>query len=185
MKHVIAAGLGMFLIMLGVSGVAFAQNVVQIQGIIQSVDCGANTLVLGQPNGAVSIVSASAYTAAFVNGTPVGFCQLQQYVGSAATVSVAAAGNEMIAGRIDVTAGIASPYSAPYPYYPYEYGYPYGYYGPYYGPTFVPGIGIGIGVGPHVNHFHGGGMPRPHWSGGTFHGPIVRPSGGGHRVGEH
>ena len=60
----------------------------------------------------------------FVNREPIGFCTLAQYVGSYATVAVTAAGNQMVAARIDV-ALIASPppppaYSGPPPY-PYYY----------------------------------------------------------------
>jgi hypothetical protein len=160
MKRITAMALGILLITLGVSGVALAQNVVQLQGTIQSVDCQTYTLVLREPNGVINTVSATNYTGVFVNGGPASFCGLQQYVGSYATASLAAAGNQLIVGRIDVAVGAATPYYYPYPY---DYYYPYGYYGP------PLGIGIGIGVG-RFHHFHR--MHFRHFRGTHFAGPA-------------
>lgn len=146
MRQITTAVVGALLIALGVSGTALAQNVVQIQGTIQSVDCRTNTLVLAS-GGVVNVVPVTPYTAVFVNAVPVVFCALQQYVGGYAVASVTPVGNQWVAGRIDVAVAMAPP---PPPYY---YPYPYGYYYPgYYGPPI--GVGIGIVVGPGYR-FHG------------------------------
>ncbi|HXX39279.1 MAG TPA: hypothetical protein VEP50_14235 [bacterium] len=179
MHRIAAIVLGMLLITLGVSSVALAQNVVYVQGKIQAIDCQANTLVLRGANGSINTLLANTYTAVFINSAPVGFCALRQYIGSYATASVTAAGNQLVTGRVDVVLTIAPP--PPYYYaYPYSYYYPYGYYGP----PFYPGIGIGIVVvGPHFRHFHGGrfvgvpafrGRPGPVPAGPGFRGPVFR-----------
>lgn len=145
MRRITALMLGLLLIVLGAPGIAAGQNLVQIQGMIQSVDCQTFTLVLRGAGGIVNIVPGTGYTAVFVNGAPVGFCTLQQYIGGYAVASVTAVGSQWVAGRIDVVVAIAPPPPPPY-YYPYPYGYPY------YGPPI--GIGIRILLGP-GHEFHG------------------------------
>jgi hypothetical protein len=151
MRRVMAVVLGLLLIALATPSVALAQSTVQVQGTIQSVDCGTHTLFLRGAPGVVNTIPGNSYTAVFVNGAPVPFCTLQQYVGGYAVATVTAAGNELVAGRIDVLLA-AAPAPAPY-YYPYYFPYTY-YPWNYYGPPWVPGIGIGIVIGPGRYHYH-------------------------------
>jgi hypothetical protein len=152
MRRMTAVVLASLLIVLGMSATGAAQSVIQVQGTIQSVNCQTSTLFLRGPNGVVNTLPGTAYTAVFVNGVPVPFCALQQYVGGYAVATVTATANQLVAGRIDVVLA-AAPAPAPY-YYPYPYGYyPYGYYPwGYYGPPV--GIGIGIVIGPGGRHYY-------------------------------
>jgi hypothetical protein len=172
MRKSAATGLGILLVILGVAGVANAQNWIQIQGRLQAVDCRTNAVVLNAPDG-THVFPMASNAAVFINSVPASFCTLRQYVGGSATVSVAPTGNQLVAGRVDVFTAAAPPvppppapsygyygpyYGGPYCYSPY-YGGPYyaspycsgpyaGYY-PYYGPAFGFGIGIVIGPGFH------------------------------------
>lgn len=153
MRGITAVVLGVLLITLSGCS-AFAQTVIQIQetiqGTIQSVDCQTYTMALTGSGGSVNAVPGTASTTVFVNGAPIGFCTLQQYVGNYAIASVAAVGNQLVAGRIDVWLAIAPspPPSPPSYYYPYPPYYPSPYPGNYYGPPFMPSPGIEILVGP-------------------------------------
>jgi len=151
MKRIAVITLAAILATLAVPGLAGAQNQnwIQVQGKITNVDC--QNLMLGLRTGPTTQqLQGTTQSLVFVNREPIGFCTLAQYVGSYATVAVTAAGNQMVAARIDV-ALIASPppppaYSGPPP-------YPYYYY-PYYPPI---SIGIGIGFGPYwCCGWHGG-----------------------------
>lgn len=146
MRRGIAVLLASVMVVLGMAVIGEAQSVIQVQGTIQSVNCQISMLFLRAPNGVVNVIPGTAATGVFVNGMPVPFCALQQYIGGYAVATVTATANQLVAGRIDVVLA-AAPAPAPY-YYPYPYGYyPYGYYpGGYYGPPI--GIGIGIVVGP-------------------------------------
>jgi len=154
---------------------ASAQGSVQIQGTIQTVDCGTNALVLNALDGPHVFPMASDGTVT-INSVQASFCALAQYVGSRATVSIEAVDSRIVAGHVDVStsatpvvpANPATPAvpppaynpnneSYPYPsygYYPYypHYGYypyyPYYGYSPYY-PYYPYGLffGVGIGVG--------------------------------------
>jgi hypothetical protein len=164
MRRIMAIVLGLLMIALAAPGLALAQGTIQLQGTIQSVDCGTRTLFLTGAGGVINAVPGTSYTAVFVNGIPVPFCALQQYVGGYAVATVTAAGGELVAGRIDVL-----PAAAPY-YYPSTY-YPWGYYGP---PVY-PGIGIGIVIGPRGPR---GGHYRHRRSVGTPPVPSVHPPRG-------
>jgi hypothetical protein len=170
MRTNVATGLGILLVILGVAGVAQAQNWIQVQGRLQAVDCQTNAVVLNAPDG-THVFPIASNAPVFINSAPASFCTLRQYVGGSATVSVAATGNQLVAGRVDVftTAAPVPPaptpangnygpyYGGPYcynPYYggpynggPYCYG-PYSGYYPYYGPSF----GFGIVIGPGFHH---------------------------------
>jgi hypothetical protein len=115
MRRVMATVLGVVLATLSVAGVGHAQGVATIQGTIAAVDCQSNVLVLNTTDGTQTVPSGP-YTSVFVNGTPTSFCALQPYTGSAATVSVGATGNQLVAQRIDVSAAAQAPvYPAPAP----------------------------------------------------------------------
>jgi hypothetical protein len=139
MKRIAVITLAAILAALAVPGLAGAQNQnwVQVEGKIKNVDC--QNMVLGIRTGPTTQqLQATIYSVIYVNREPIGFCTLAQYVGSYATVAVTAAGNQMVAARIDVVLSAAPPapaYAGPPPYYYYPY-YPYYYY---------PPISIGIG----------------------------------------
>jgi hypothetical protein len=139
-RSIAVMGLGVLLATLGVSGLGYAQNSVQVSGVIQQVDCRAQTVTLSGPAGLNTIV-AGPYTAVLVNATAVPFCSLQQYIGAPATAWLMASGNEFAATRIDVVVATTSPPPPPV-------------YYPYYGPPFWFGIGIVIGPGFHGPGFH-------------------------------
>jgi len=134
MRTVTALVLGALLATLAVPGVGDAQNSVQISGVIQSVDCGAQTVVLGGPAGPNTVV-AGPYTAVLVNSVSIPLCALRQYVGMSATAWLIASGNQLTATRIDVAVAAVAPPP------------PYDAYYPYYGPPFWLGIGIVLGPG--------------------------------------
>ncbi len=141
-----AMTVGMIVAGLMVPGIVHAQNVIAIQGTIQAADCQANTLAVKAADGSTRVFSAASSTAVFVNSAAASFCTLPQYVGRGATVWITASGDQLLAGRVDVSvAAPVIPDSVP--------GYGAGayngpYYGPYYGPYFYPFFGIGIDVDP-------------------------------------
>src|SRR5690242_20932123 len=115
MRKSVALVLGVLVTLLGLAGVGSAQSTVQVQGTIQAVDCQAGTLVLASPNGTNSIAVAQE-TAVLVDSQAVSLCDLQQYVGSPATVELVANGNEFVATRIDTEAQAPiAPVAAPVP----------------------------------------------------------------------
>jgi hypothetical protein len=143
MKRSVATALGVLMAVLGVSSIGSAQPVIHVHGVLQGVDCRANSVALKMPDG-VHVLPATRYTAAFVDSRPVSLCTLAQYVGRDATVSLTASESQFVAGRIDIftVARPAPPapsgqyYAPSYPYAPY-YATPYCYApypGPYYGP---------------------------------------------------
>jgi uncharacterized membrane protein YgcG len=187
MTKLVAITVAMAVAILMVPSIGQAQNVITLQGKIQAVDCQANTLTLSA-SGSSQVFPAAPSTAVFVNSAPAAsFCALQQYVGSNAAVWVTASGDQLLAGRVDVSVAAAPivPESVP----SYGYGGPYyggPYNGPYYGPYFYPFFGVGIDVGPgffdrddfrrdrdfgrdrdfrHDRDFHGGDRGGPRGSG--------------------
>lgn len=101
MRKSLATVLGVLVGIVGLSGIAQAQNWIQVQGRVQAVDCGANTLALNAVDGTHTFPMAPN-AQVFINSTPAGFCTLGQYIGSFAAVSVTAIGSQMVAGRVDV-----------------------------------------------------------------------------------
>jgi hypothetical protein len=112
MRKAIALLVGTLLPLLGFSEIGQAQSSVQVEGTIEAVDCQAQTLVLSTP-GTSNTVAVAPYTAVLVNSTSVPFCSLQQYLGAEATAWLLANGNEFVATRIDVVAGVAAVPPAP------------------------------------------------------------------------
>jgi hypothetical protein len=174
MKKIVVTVLCILIITLSMPGVGQAQNWIQIQGTIQAVDCQTNALVLNARDGMHAFPMTPDATVS-INSAPASFCTLRQYVGSNATVTVAANGNQLVAGGVNVFVATAPAVPAPvapppvpgygyygpyYPYYggPYCYG-PYYYGAPYYGgpycygpysgyyPYYGPSFGFGIGIG--------------------------------------
>jgi len=145
MRAAFLAAISVLVTVLGVSGLAQAQNWVRIEGTIQAVDCQRGTLVLRAP-GETHVLPVPPTTGIFVNSAAIGLCTLRQYVGSYASVAVTAVDSRLVVGRIDVLVGAAVPPPPPY-YYPYPAYYPYPYY---YGPPI--GIGIVFGGGGYRHH---------------------------------
>ncbi len=108
MRKSVATVLGMLVGILSVSGIAQAQNWIQVQGRIQAIDCGANTLVLSAGDG-THVFPMAPNALVSINSAPAGFCTLGQYIGSYATVSVTAIGSQMVVGRVDVLLAVAPP----------------------------------------------------------------------------
>jgi hypothetical protein len=103
MRKPIALLLGTLLPLLGLSGIGQAQSSVQVQGIIQSVDCPARAVVLRDAgSGALNTIVAAPYTPVLVGTTSVAFCTLEQYIGAPASVWLVASGSEFVATRIDI-----------------------------------------------------------------------------------
>jgi len=85
MRAAFLAAISVLVTVLGVSGLAQAQDVVRLQGAIQAVDCQTGTLVLRAP-AEKHVLPVSATVGIFVNSAPIGLCTLRQYVGSYASV---------------------------------------------------------------------------------------------------
>jgi hypothetical protein len=103
MRKPVALVLGVLLPLLGLSGISEAQSSVQVQGVIQSVDCQGQAVVLSDTGTGISnTVVAAPYTPVLVGSTSVPFCTLAQYVGAPASAWLVANGNELVATRIDV-----------------------------------------------------------------------------------
>ena len=103
MRKPIALLLGTLLPLLGLSGVGRAQSSVQVQGIIQSVDCQAQAVVLNDAaTGVSNTIVAAPYTPVLVGSTSIAFCTLEQYLGAPASAWLVASGNQLVATRIDV-----------------------------------------------------------------------------------
>jgi len=84
------------------AGHAQGIDVLKDQGTISSVDCQGLQFVLSGTGGPKSFVATPA-TQVFVSSTErLPFCALQQFVGSLAIVWSAEAGNQQVAGRVDV-----------------------------------------------------------------------------------
>lgn len=140
MTKLIATMVGIVVAGLMIPSIVHAQNVIAIhaiQGTIQAADCQANTLTLKATDGSARVVSTVANTAVFVDSAAASLCTLPQYVGSDATVWVKANGDQLLAGRVDVSVAAAPviPESVP------GYGdgpYYRPHYGPYYGPYYAP-----------------------------------------------
>ncbi|HEV2438514.1 MAG TPA: hypothetical protein VGX97_00440 [bacterium] len=107
MQKWVALALGVLVPLLGLAGVGSAQSTVQVQGTIQAVDCQAQTIVVATPDSA-NTIAVAPYTAVLIDSRAVSLCDLQQYVGSQATIWLVASGNEFIATRIDTTAQAAA-----------------------------------------------------------------------------
>ena len=108
MRKAIALALGMLLPVLGWADVGLAQSAVNVQGVIQSVDCQRQTVVLSG-GGAANTLAASEATVVLVNSTSVPFCALGQYVGDPATAWLLPGGSEFQVTRIDVAGPAAAP----------------------------------------------------------------------------
>ena len=107
MKIVTALALSVLVPLLGFAGAGQAQpSAIQVQGIVQAVDCQAQTVTLSAPDG-TNTINAADYTAVLVNSTSVPFCGLQGYVGTPATAWLIANGDQFLATQIDVTAPVA------------------------------------------------------------------------------
>ena len=111
MRKAIALALGMLLPILGLADVGLAQSAVNVQGVIQSVDCQSQTVVLSGGSGS-NTLAASEVTAVLVNSTGVPFCALGQYVGDPATAWLLPSGTEFQVTRIDVAGPAAAPQPA-------------------------------------------------------------------------
>ena len=109
MRKSIAVALGVLVPLLGLAGVGSAQSTVPIEGVIQAVDCQGGTLDLATPDN-VDTIAVAPFTAVFVESQTVSLCDLQPYVGSAATIWVVPNGNEFVATRIETTGqGMGAP----------------------------------------------------------------------------
>ena len=119
---------------LGLSGVGEAQPpaTVEVQGVIQAIDCHASTVTLQTQSG-VSVYHSAESAAIVANSTPIHLCDLEHYVGSPANVWLTAVGNEFVITRIEATGSTYQPSPAP------AAPAPYGAYPPYGNPNPYPG----------------------------------------------
>jgi hypothetical protein len=102
MRKVIVLAISVFVPLLGVAGVGYAQSAVEVQGTIEAVDCQALTVVLSAPTG-TNTITAADYTAVLVNSTSVPFCTLEAYIGATATAWLVPNGNQFSVTQINVT----------------------------------------------------------------------------------
>ena len=109
MRRVIALALGILMPALGVTGVGQAQSTsaVQVQGVIEAVDCQSGTIQLSNGNG-TSTIYAAPYTTALVGTTSVPFCSLGTYVGAPAAIWVVPDSGQFSAAQIVVTGPVAA-----------------------------------------------------------------------------
>jgi len=112
MRKAIALLLGMMVPVLGLADIGLAQSTMSVQGVIQSVDCQNQTLVLNGGGGS-NTLAASEATAVLLNSTSVPFCTLGQYVGAPATAWLLPSGSEFLVTQIDVAGAAAPPALAP------------------------------------------------------------------------
>jgi hypothetical protein len=162
MKRAAVISLSVVLACLSLSGAGLAQPPasVEVQGVIQAIDCHASTVTL-QTQGGISVYHTAESAAIVVNSAAVPLCALEQHVGSPANVWLTPVGNEFVVTRIETAGGTYEPsaappapapsgpypaYPSPYPAYPYPgYAYPYPGYAypyPYYYPA-VAGVVLG------------------------------------------
>jgi hypothetical protein len=173
MTRCLAIALGALMVALAASSTGLAQPVLQVQGVLQSVDCQANSFRLSMPDGQHAF-QANRYTAVSAGGTSIGLCALNQYVGSTVTVSLTATDSQFVAGRIDIIqtatgavplvsgSGYGAPTNPPSPYSgyytpsypPYPYYYPPYYAAPYcYGPYPAAYYGSAFCYGPYAGYY--------------------------------
>jgi len=105
MRHFTAIVTAVLVVCLGFAGVgiAQAQQVVQVQGTIQAVNCSAQQLTLKTSGGSTTF-QATNQTVVDLNGAATQLCALQSYLGAAATASVASSGNAFVLDHVTVTA---------------------------------------------------------------------------------
>jgi hypothetical protein len=170
MTRLVSLSFGVALAILAMLGTVQAQAVNQVHGTIQAADCSANTLRRNAPDG-VHTFTVSSATAVYVDSAASSFCALSHSIGSPATVWSTANGDQVLAGRLDVTqrpeASVpkASGQSNSGPSNsgtsnngPYNYG---PYYAPYYyGCTPFPSLYYGGPYAPYVPYFGGCGGDR-------------------------
>jgi hypothetical protein len=112
-RTVIALAVIVLVLLLGLPGTTSAQSALQLHGTIQTVDCDAEALVLGDANGS-NTLTAGPYTAVLVNATSVPFCSLDAYIGIEATVWLIPSGNQFTVSQINVAAPVvATPVATP------------------------------------------------------------------------
>jgi hypothetical protein len=104
----------MLLPVLGMADAGLAQSAISVRGVIQSVDCQSQTVVLSGAGGSNTLAAAGA-TAVLVNSTSVPFGTLGQYVGASATAWLLPSGNEFQMTRIEVAGPAAQVPPAPAP----------------------------------------------------------------------
>lgn len=110
MRHVTAITTMVLVACLCLAGAGNAQTpqALQIQGILQSVDCQTGQVTLATAGGNDSF-QATGQTVAYVNGAAVSLCTLQSYAGDSATAVLVPAGNALDLSQISVTAAQAAP----------------------------------------------------------------------------
>jgi hypothetical protein len=136
MKKLTAMSLAVVLVTLIVPGLVHAQDLITVGGVLQTADCQANTLTLKTGDGSPRVFGTASTTAVYINSVAADLCTLPQYAGHDATVWLAAAGDHLVAGRVDISVLPAPVAAQGYSYGTYGYG-PYGY-GPYFDPYYNP-----------------------------------------------
>ncbi|HLJ66573.1 MAG TPA: hypothetical protein VKX16_04355, partial [Chloroflexota bacterium] len=109
MRKMIALLLGIFLPVLGASGVGQAQSTsaVQVQGVIEGVDCQSGMVQLSSASG-TSTIYAAPYTTTLIGTTSIPLCGLKAYVGAPVTAWLVADANQFSATQIVVTGPVAT-----------------------------------------------------------------------------
>jgi hypothetical protein len=158
MKKLTAITLAIVIVTLVVPGLVHAQDIIAIGGTLQAADCQTGTLTLKTADGAPRVFQTTSMTGVYVNSAAADRCTLPQYAGRDATVWITAAGDHLVAGRVEISAPTGeftaqpSGYGyGPYGYGPYQYGpyfdryyNPYLNFDPYYYGTYLYPFSVGI-----------------------------------------
>ncbi len=105
MRRLTATVIVILLACLGLADIGNAQvpQALQIQGIIQAVDCQAQQLTLNT-SGSTTTFQSTGQTAIFVPGGLTQLCSLQAFIGAPAAVLVTPSDNQFVLTRVDVGA---------------------------------------------------------------------------------
>ena len=114
MRTGIAIVLSMLLPLLGLPAIGQAQSTVQVQGVLQSVDCVNGTITIDTDSGS-STVEVAPYGTVLVDSTSTPLCSLDTYTGAQVNAWLVANGDTFEVARLDVVGQAAPPPPPPAP----------------------------------------------------------------------
>ena len=101
MRIGIAVLLCVLLPLLGAPTLGQAQSTVQVQGVLQSVDCENGTVTIDTGNGP-NTVDVAPYGTVLVNSTSTPLCSLDEYTGTTISAWLVASGDTFEVARLEV-----------------------------------------------------------------------------------
>ena len=114
MRTGIAILLTVLVPLLGIPAVGQAQSTVQVQGVLQSVDCENGTVTIDTGNG-VNTIDVAPYGTILLGSSSIPLCSLDEYTGATINAWLVANGDAFEVARLDVVSQAPAPPPAPAP----------------------------------------------------------------------